>query len=72
MATLYNTLRSRENGCLLFLLIVFILGFGCAWKTGAHLWITWIDDGMGLGWEELGDGGMCGAFFESGQKVRDG
>lgn len=32
----------RRNGCLLFLLIVFILGFDCAWKTSAVLWITQI------------------------------
>jgi len=32
----------RRNGCLLFLLIVFILGFTCAWKTGTLLWITGI------------------------------
>src|ERR1035441_2224983 len=29
-----------QNGCLLFLLIVFILGFACAWKPGTLLWIT--------------------------------
>jgi hypothetical protein len=31
-----------RNGCLLFLLIVFILTFRGRWKTGALLWITQI------------------------------
>src|ERR1017187_1077977 len=30
-------IAARRNGCLLFLLIVFILGFACAWKTGTLL-----------------------------------
>ena len=42
MATLYNTARLDGNGCLFFLLIVFILAFECAWKTGFLLWITWL------------------------------
>jgi hypothetical protein len=33
---------AQRNGCLLFLLIVFILGFACEWKTGTLLWITGI------------------------------
>src|ERR1017187_952324 len=35
-------IAAGRNGCLLFLLIVFILGFACAWKTGTLLWITGI------------------------------